>query len=72
MLDSLDKTAKKRQVGKRKTQQEVEAPSSIDSNENLPVVELDSDSDNNSENPETDSDGSTYSPSHSDVLHYRC
>lgn len=72
VVDPLDKTAKKRQVGKRKTQQDVEASSSIESDEDLPVVELDSDSDNNSENPESDSDGSTYSPSHSDVLRYRC
>ena len=72
VVDPLDKTVKKRQVGKRKTQQDVESSSSIKSDEDLPIVELDSDSDNNSENPDSDSDGSTYSPSHSDVLRYGC
>ena len=72
VVDPLDKAAKKRQVGKRKTQQNVEFSSSIESDEDLPIVELDSDSDNNSENPESDSDGSTYSPSYSDIFRYCC
>ena len=70
-LDKKEKIALKKQpVGKRKAQQAVEASSGTEDDEDLPAVSSDSESDNDSEDPGFESDGSTYSPIHSDVLHY--
>jgi len=62
--------SKKQPIGKRKAQQAVEASGGTEDDENLPAVSSDSDSDNDSEGLGSESDESTYSPTHSDVLHY--